>query len=45
MGQLILLNRVLNAAKPGHSIDPFSAVIQKGKTVLVVKYGIVLSST
>ena len=32
--------RVLNAAKPGHSTDPVSAVTQKGKTLLGVKHGI-----
>ena len=36
----ILFNRVLNAAKPGHSADPVSAVTKKGKTLLGVKHPI-----
>ena len=34
-------NRVLNAAKPGHSADPVSAVTKKGKTLLGVEHPIV----
>ena len=33
-------NRVLNAAKPGHSADPVSAVTKKDKTLLGVEYPI-----
>ena len=33
-------NRVLNAAKPGHSADPVSAVTKKGKTLLGVEHPI-----
>ena len=33
-------NRVLYAAKPGHSADPVSAVTKKGKTLLDVKHPI-----
>ena len=35
-------NRVLNAAKPGHSADPVSAVTKKGKTLLGVEHPILL---
>ena len=31
---------MLNAAKPGHSADPVSAVTKKGKTLLGVKHPI-----
>jgi hypothetical protein len=33
----ISINRVLNAAKPGHSADPVSAVTKKGKMLLGVE--------
>ena len=33
-------NRVPNAAKPGHSADPVSAVTKKGKTLLGVEHPI-----
>ena len=35
-----VIYRVLNAAKPGHSVDPVSAVTKKGKTLLGVKHPI-----
>jgi len=31
---------VLNAAKPGHSADPVSAITKKGKTLLGVEHPI-----
>ena len=34
------MNRVLNAAKPGHSADPVSAITKKGKTLLGVEHPI-----